>query len=235
MFHFKHFSLNHSESTMKVGSDAVLLGAWMPIPDDCQTILDIGSGCGVISFMLAQVTKAKVTGIDMDEKSVREAQKNAENFMWKDQVEFIHERVQDFAQKTTQKFEVIISNPPFFENSLKSPEASRNIARHNDTLTFKDLIAAVDILLSENGRFGVILPVNQAEKLELLALKKCLYLTKKTNLYPLPDKKTNRILMMFERKKGVCEEDNTIIRDEGYTHEYYMLVEKFLQIDCIRK
>jgi len=218
---------------MKVGSDAVLLGSWMPVPENCQTILDIGSGCGVISLMLAQTTKAHVTGIDIDEKSVEEAQKNTEKFYKKDQVQFIHASVQDFAQKTTQKFEVIVSNPPFFENSLKSPDASRNISRHNDNLTFEELIAAVDILLSDNGRFGVILPLVPAEKLEKLALKKCLYATKKTYLYPLPDKKTNRILMMFERKKTACEKNNLIIRDGGYTHEYYMFVKEFLKIDCI--
>jgi tRNA1Val (adenine37-N6)-methyltransferase len=174
MFRFKKFSVNDSQSTMKVGTDAVLLGSWMPVPENCQTILEIGSGCGVISLMLAQTTKAHITGIDIDEKSVEEAQKNLEHFYWKEQVQFIHGSVQDFAQKTTQKFEVIVSNPPFFENSLKSPDANRNISRHNDNLTFEELIAAVDILLSDNGRFGVILPLVPAEKLEKLALEKCL-------------------------------------------------------------
>ncbi|MCL2290036.1 MAG: methyltransferase [Bacteroidetes bacterium] len=235
MFHFKKFSVNHSQSTMKVGTDAVMLGSWMPVPENCNTILEIGSGCGVISLMLAQITNAKITGIDIDEKSVEEAQKNLENFYRKDQVQFIWESVQSFAQRSTQKFEVIVSNPPFFQNSLKSPVASRNISRHNDNLSFEELIAAVDILLSNNGRFGVILPVEPAEKLEKLALEKCLYVTKKTYLYPLPDKKTNRILMMFERRKTVCEKDNLIIRNKGYTHEYYMFVKEFLKIECIMK
>ena len=235
MFHFKHFSLDHQNSTMKVGTDAVMLGAWMPLPKDCQTILEIGCGCGVISLMLAQKTEAHITGIDIDEKSVEEAQKNTENFLWKDQVQFIHESVQDFAQKTTQKFDVIVTNPPFFENSLKSPDPDRNMARHNDSLPFEDLIAAVDMLLSENGRFGIILPVESAEKLEKLALEKGLYMTKKTCLYPQPDKKANRILMMFERKETTCEKDNLIIRHEGYTYEYYMLVKEYLKIECVKR
>ncbi|MCL1849891.1 MAG: methyltransferase, partial [Bacteroidetes bacterium] len=164
MFRFKQFSVSHSESTMKVGTDAVLLGAWMPVPENCKTVLDIGSGCGVISLMLAQRTDAKIIGVDIDEKSVKEAQRNAEISPWKDDVQFIHENIVDFAQKTTQKFDMIVSNPPFFENSLKSPEISKNISKHNVTLSLNELIDAVEIFLSENGRFGVILPIEAAEK-----------------------------------------------------------------------
>jgi len=230
MFHFKQFSVNHSQSTMKVGTDAVLLGAWMPLPENCHTVLEIGSGCGVISLMLAQKTKANITGIDIDEKSVIEAQKNANNSPWKNRVKFIEENVQDFAQKTTQKFDAIVSNPPFFENSLKSPENSKNISKHNDNLSFEELISAVDILLSENGRFGIILPTYAAEKLEKLLFMAHLFATKKTTIYPTPTKKANRMLMMFERKTAVCEEDTLTLRDNGYTNEYYQLVKEYLTI-----
>lgn len=220
---------------MKVGTDAVLLGAWLPVSENCSAILEIGSGCGVISLMLAQKTNAHITGIDIDEKSVIEAQKNIENFIWKDQVQFIHANVQDFAQKTTQKFDVIVSNPPFFENSLKSPKTSRNISRHNDTLSLETLISTVDILLSDNGRFGIILPLAAAEKLEKLALEKHLYVTKKTWLYPLPEKKANRVLMLFERECAVYEEEDLIIRDGGYTNEYYELVREYLLTEHLTK
>jgi tRNA1Val (adenine37-N6)-methyltransferase len=231
MFHFKQFSVNHSESAMKVGTDAVLLGAWMPVPETCDNILDIGCGCGVISLMLAQKSNAKITGIDMDEKSVKEAQRNAESSPWKERVHFIHENVQIFAQKTTEKFFLIVSNPPFFENSLKSPEKSRNISKHNETLTLEELVAAVDILLSTNGRFGIILPVENAEKFEKLAINYLLYATKKTYIFPTRTKKANRILMLFERKPLVCEENNLVIRDNGYTDEYYLLVKEYLTIN----
>ena len=215
---------------MKIGTDAVLLGAWMPLPENCSTILEIGSGCGVISFMLAQKTNAQITGIDIDEKSVKEAQKNAESFYKKDQVQFIHENVQNFAQKTTQKFDAIVSNPPFFENSLKSPVASKNISKHNDTLPLETLISTVDILLSNNGRFGVILPIGVAEKFRKLAFEKHLYATKKTWVYPTATKKVNRMLMMFERQNRACKNDRLIIRDGDYTGEYYGLVGEYLRI-----
>jgi len=228
MFHFKQFSINHSQSTMKVGTDAVLLGAWMPVPDGCRNILDMGCGCGVISLMLAQRTNAQILGIDIDEKSVIEAQKNAENSPWKERVVFIHENMQHFAQKTTQKFDVIVSNPPFFENSLKSPKKNNNLSKHNDSLTFDDIVVVVDKLLAENGCFGVIFPPDAAEKFEKLAILKSLYPTKKLFISPIPSKKVNRILTSFERKLHICEENKLTIRDSGYTNEYYQLVCKYV-------
>ena len=215
---------------MKVGTDAVLLGAWMPLPENCSTILEIGSGCGVISFMLAQRTSAQITGIDIDEKSVIEAQKNAENCIWNDRMQFIHENAQDFVQKTTQKFDVIVSNPPFFENSLKSPKTSRNMARHNDTLSLEVLISTVDTLLSDNGRFGIILPLVAEEKLRKFAFEKHLYATKKTWVYPTATKKANRMLMMFERENKFRKNNSLTIRNGDYTDEYLKLVEEYLII-----
>jgi tRNA1Val (adenine37-N6)-methyltransferase len=216
MFRFKQFSVSHSESTMKVGTDAVLLGAWMPVPKDCKTILEIGSGCGVIALMLSQRTYAKVTGVDLDEASVKEAQRNAERSPWKDDVQFIHENILDFAQRTTQKFEVIVSNPPFFENCLKSPIAKRNKAKHNDTLSLQQILDSVNMLLDEKGRFGVILPVDVAAKLEKLATENHLYLTKKLHIYPTPDKEVNRVILVFEKKESDCEEENIIMTGNCY-------------------
>jgi tRNA1Val (adenine37-N6)-methyltransferase len=201
---------------MKVGTDAVLLGAWMPVPKDCKTILEIGSGCGVISLMLSQRTYAKVIGVDIDENSVKEAQANAERTPWKDEVQFLHENIVDFAQRTTQKFDVIVSNPPFFENSLKSPKSSRNMARHNDTLSLQQILSSVDILLDEKGRFGVILPVDVAAKLEKLATEYHLYPTKKLHIYPTPTKEKNRMIMVFEKEKSDCREENLIMTGNCY-------------------
>ena len=230
MFHFQHFSLNHSQSSMKVGTDAVLLGAWLPVPENCKHILEIGSGCGVISLMLAQRTTANITGIDMDEKSVKEAQKNAENSPWKNRVQFVQETAQEFAQKTTQKFDLIVSNPPFFENSLKSPKTNKNLAKHTDTLPLSTLIQTINILLSDTGQTGIILPFVAAEKFEILALNHHLYATKKTSIFPTPTKKANRMLMLFERAAKPCEEDSLVIRDNGYTDEYKGLVGEYLKI-----
>ena len=230
MFHFKQFSLSHLQSSMKVGTDAVLLGAWLPVPENCKEILEIGSGCGVISLMLAQRTTANITGIDMDEKSVKEAQKNAENSPWKNRVQFVQETAQDFAQKTTQKFDLIVSNPPFFENSLKSPKTNKNIAKHTDTLPLSILIQTINTLLSNTGQTGLILPFVTAEKFEILAKNNRLYATKKTYVSPTPTKKPNRMLMLFERAAKPCEEDSFVIRENGYTKEYCEFVKDYLKI-----
>jgi len=231
MFCFKRFSVNHSQSSMKVGTEAVLLGAWLPVPDNCKEILEIGCGCGVISLMLAQRCNAHITGIDIDEKSVKEAQNNAENSLWKNNVHFLHENVQHFAQKSKQKFDLIVSNPPFFENSLKSPKINKNISKHNVTLTFEELCASVDTLLLDDGAFGIILPADAKEKFEILAEKNHLYATKKTYIYPTSTKKENRVLMRFERKNRHCTEEKLVIRDKGYTDEYYQLVKDYLTIN----
>jgi len=230
VFHFKQFSVSHSQCTMKVGTDAVLLGAWMPVHDNCKTILDIGCGCGVIALMLAQKTSAKVTGIDMDKKSVIEAQKNAENSPWKNRMLFIHDNLQHFVQKNFQKFDVIVSNPPFFENSLKSPLLIKNISKHNNHLSYEELVKSVDILLSNAGRFGLILPVDSAGKFEKLMLKVHLFTTKKTWIHPTSAKNANRVLMMFEREQSVGKEDILSIRDQGYTKNYYELMKEYLII-----
>jgi tRNA1Val (adenine37-N6)-methyltransferase len=142
----------------------------------------------------------------------------------------VQETAQDFAQKTTQKFDLIVSNPPFFENSLKSPNTNRNIAKHTDTLPLSTLIQTIDILLSDTGQTGIILPFVAAEKFEILALNHHLYATKKTSIFPTPTKKPNRILMLFERAAKPCKEDSLVIRDNGYTGEYKGLVGEYLKI-----
>jgi len=228
LFHFKQFSVSHSQSTMKVGTDAVLLGAWMPLPENCKTILEIGSGCGVIALMLAQRTNANITGIDIDKESVIEAKKNAENSPWKNNVQFYHENVQFFAQTNIEKFDVIVSNPPFFENSLKSPNRNKNISKHTDMLSFENLAGAVNILLSNTGCFGVILPMNCVEKFEKIMFFFHLYIIKKKLIYPTPAKKANRMLMLFERKPAACQEEKLTIRENGYTSEYLELVKEYL-------
>lgn len=126
-FRFKQFEINHEKSTLKVGTDAVLLGAWTPIPAPCGRILDIGSGCGVITLMLAQRSNAQITGVDIDKPSIEEAAENANNSLWKNRINFINCSIQDFCTAEHQNnFDLIVSNPPFFVDSLKSPVHSRS-------------------------------------------------------------------------------------------------------------
>jgi tRNA1Val (adenine37-N6)-methyltransferase len=215
---------------MKVGTDAVLLGAWMPVPEKCKSILEIGSGCGVISLMLAQRTKAEITGVDIDGDSVEEAKKNSDRSPWMSRVQFFQERIQEFTKNTSEKFDVIVSNPPFFEKNLKSPIAKKNISKHNDSLAFEELANTVDTLLTQTGYFGLIMSVNSAVAFEKIMLSLKFFATKKTMIFPTRDKNANRILMLFERIPNKCKEKSLIIRDNGYTNEYRELIKEYLTI-----
>lgn len=214
---------------MKVGTDAVLLGAWVDIGENCKTILDIGTGCGVIALMLAQKTNAEIIGIDIDEKSILEAQQNASQIDWKNHLSFIHKKLQDFSQQRTQKFDLIVTNPPFFENSLKSPDFNINLSKHTDNLTFEELIEAVSLLLAENGQFTVILPFNIAEKFVKIAAEKLLFIAKKTIIFPTPNKKPNRVLLEFTKTKNEIIENELTIRNinQTYTTDYKNLSKEY--------
>jgi tRNA1Val (adenine37-N6)-methyltransferase len=153
-FRFKQFSVDDSKCAMKVGTDAVLLGAWADVTC-AETILDIGTGCGLIALMAAQRSNAHITAIDIDESTTLQSKENFLSSPWHDRLEAIH--IEQF--QPDYLFDLIICNPPFFKNALKTPFHERNLARHNDSLSFESLVSHVNILLSENGKFFFILPV----------------------------------------------------------------------------
>ena len=190
-FHFKHFSLNHDRSTMKVGTDAVLLGAWVEVkPTDW--VLDIGTGCGVLPLMLAQRGIAKVHAIDLDEASVVEASENFQASQWSRQLFAFHGDVRKFTMQCA--YDLIISNPPFFINSYKCDADRRNQARHTDTsLTFADLIATVRRLLKPDGRFVLVLPERESREFIPLAEQGNLFIYRKENVIPVEGKGPNRV------------------------------------------
>ena len=161
-FSFKRFTIHQDRCAMKVGTDGVLLGALAPIftsTNECvRSVLDIGTGTGLVAIMLAQRTggNAQISAVEIDADAAEQARENASESPWK--IEVYNRSIQEFASENTQKFDLIVSNPPFFVNSLKAPEKSRNTARHTDTLSFEDLALSAEKLLSENGRFTVIIP-----------------------------------------------------------------------------
>lgn len=169
-FSFKQFTIYQDKCAMKVGTDGVLLGVLAPVlptdmqalsSDECENaykILDIGTGTGLVAIMLAQRTggKAQISAVEIDSDATEQARENASKSPWN--IDIYNSSIQEFASESTQKFDLIVSNPPFFVNSLKAPEQSRNTARHTDTLSFEDLVFAAEKLLSEKGRFTVIIP-----------------------------------------------------------------------------
>jgi len=165
VFKFKQFSLTDKASAMKIGMDAVLLGAFSA-QTDFENALDIGCGCGILSLMIAQKGLGSVYAIDIDEGAAAEAAENFRNSPWAVRLNAENISIQAFAEKNRRKFDKIICNPPYFQNSLKSQKEGRNLARHNQSLTFFELARAVARLISPNGHFDVILPFESAEEME---------------------------------------------------------------------
>ena len=221
-FHFKHFSLCHDRSTMKVGTDAVLLGAWVEVkPSDW--VLDIGTGCGILPLMLAQKGIAKVHAVDLDEPSVYEASANFDASQWRDRLFAFHADIRQFTMQCA--YDLIISNPPFFINSFKCDADRRNQARHTDSsLTFPELAGAVRRLLKPDGRFAVVLPVRESHDFIPAAAQCNLFVHSVQYIIPVEGKEPNRVNMEFRfGKPGEIKESSLVIRhaDNSLTGDYH--------------
>jgi tRNA1Val (adenine37-N6)-methyltransferase len=230
VFRFKQFEIAHDKSIFKTGTDAVLLGAWVPVPPNCKYILDIGSGCGIVSLMLAQRSDAMITGVDIDKSSIEEARENADKSPWKNRINFKHISVQNFCtSKSKHAFDLIVSNPPFFANSLKSPVQARNISRHTDTLTFEDLILSVKQCLSISGIFGIIIPVTVTKIIQEQCKNQGLFCTAILQVQPVEYKAINRHILLFAQEEKQIQIQNLIIRNTSneYTNNYRSLTKDF--------
>lgn len=201
-FRFKHFQLSHEASTQRIGTDSVLLAALVPL-NGVHAVLDVGCGCGVIGFCIADrlqregVTRGSVTGIDVDAASVAEARANADNFAGKTPVAFCFQQValQEFSER---EFDLIVSNPPYFVSSLKPADERRRLARHSDdALPFSDFIRYSKQLLSPDGKVFVILPKTESIEFETLAKQQSLFLSTKIEIRPTPSKPVNRVILGF--------------------------------------
>ena len=215
---------------MKVGTDGVLLGAWTDV-SGVQSILDIGTGTGLIALMLAQRSPAVIYGIEIDENAAAQAIENVNRSPWHERIKIEPISLQTFVKNTGCCFDLIVSNPPYFNKSLKNPDVQRSVARHADSLSQEDLIAAACTLLSDTGRLSVILPAAEGEEFILRAESSRLYCSKKTKVIPRIGAPEKRLLLEFSRTKEVCWEDSLLIEkgrhdysDEfrGLTEEYYL-------------
>ena len=200
-FHFKHFSLFHHRSTMKVGTDAILLGRWVEMkPTD--VVLDIGTGCGLLPLMLAQKGVSQVDAVDIDAASIEEATINFEASQWCDQLKAMCMDITGY--QTDKQYDLIVSNPPFFNRYSKCDSERKSRARHNDvTLSYESLCAVVCRLLKPDGRFALVLPVNASVEFLKVAEKSGLYLRKQMTIIPIEGRKPNRLNL--ELQKVPCE------------------------------
>lgn len=227
-FHFKHFSLYHDKATMKVGTDAVLLGAWVAVrPTD--VVLDIGTGCGVLSLMMAQKGAARVDAVDLDEASAVEAAGNFDASRWRDRLYAFHGDIRRFG--FGRKYDLIISNPPFFVDSFKCDADRKNQARHTDTsLSFKELVLSVKHLMQPDGRFALVLPERESHEFLSIARNYGLVLHKQQLLVPVEGKDPNRLNLEL-RLEAVTQVQTEvlILRDaQGkFTDAYHEFLKDF--------
>ncbi len=220
-FHFKHFSLYHHRSTMKVGTDAILLGRWTEVkPTDI--VLDIGTGCGLLPLMLSQKGVAHVDAVDIDKASIEEATVNFEASQWHEHLKAFCIDIVDF--QTDKKYDLIVSNPPYFNRFSKCDSERKSRARHNDAgLTYAKICRAVGRLIQPDGRFAVVLPADVSMEFLDIAERNGLYLRKRMTIVPIAGKEPNRVNL--ELGFGKCDsvfEETFVIRDEDkhFTAQY---------------
>jgi len=227
-FSFKQFTVWQDKCAMKVGTDAVLLGAWANVTD-AESILDIGSGTGLISLMLAQRSVANIDAVEIDNEAYAQSLDNIRKSIWFDRINVHLSSFQEFAKNTTKSFSTIVTNPPFFIRSLKTDNQQRMLARHNDELPFSDILWGVSKLLTQNGTFFIILPYAESQLFIADATLHHLYCVQKLNIKPSVTKNTNRVLMKFSRTREKCDEKELTIRDaeNNYTSDYIDLTSAY--------
>ena len=217
-FSFKQFTVYQDQCAMKVGIDGVLLGVWSCI-ENTTRILDIGTGTGLIALMLAQRSNSIIDSIDIHPNAFAQASENIRLSPWADRVKVQEISLQDFAVKTIHRYDLIVSNPPYFINSLKAPTEDRTTARHTDTLTHEELITNSIFLLKPLGRICIILPVTEAVKCKKFALNKGLFCRREVRVIPKPNAEAKRILMEFGLQD--CQNEVTeLVIESDIRHQY---------------
>lgn len=229
-FHFKRFSVSHLGSAMKVGTDAVLLGAWVNI-DRAIHILDIGTGNGTIALILAQRSDehSKIDAVEIADDESVQARENFKNSPWPHKIHLQHSAIQDYFPPV--KYDLIVSNPPFFNNSLIPPRSERSRARHTLKLTYRELISSARRLLTEGGKFNVILPFAEGLQFISQAEREMLFCSRQYSFKTRPEKAIERWLLEFCRSKSTPDTGEILlyqkehIWDESYvnlTKDFYL-------------
>ncbi|MCH5242572.1 MAG: methyltransferase [Muribaculaceae bacterium] len=228
MFRFKHFDVSHSQSSMKVGVDAVLLGAWTR--NYGRDIIDIGTGCGVISLMLAQrFPEAFIDAIDIDLPSVEESGVNFANSPWKDRLKVWLAEFPKDLKTLNKQYDLVVSNPPFFHSGIENPSTSRERARHQDKLSVFSLLEYAPEILKETGTLAMIFPLEFIEKVKESAIYKGLRPKRICRIKNREDKAAKRVMIEFQKSVNseLKEEDLTLFNGIYPTEAYKNLCGDF--------
>ena len=229
-FQFKQFSIEQDRCAMKIGTDGVLLGAWTPIENNPFSILDIGTGTGIIALMLAQRSSAEqIDALEIDEDAYEQATDNFENSPWNDRSFCFHAGLDEFVEEPEDEYDLIVSNPPFYSEDYKSNDDQRDLARFQDAMPFEDLIEAAALLLSENGIFSVIIPFKEEENFIAIAKEYDLHPLKITHVKGTPTSEIKRSLLALTRNETAVLTNELVIETARhiYTPEYVALTQNF--------
>jgi tRNA1Val (adenine37-N6)-methyltransferase len=233
IFKFKQFDVDQSDCAMKINTDGVLLGAFADA-DHPQTILDIGTGTGVIALMLAQrFINAKIDAVEIDQSAAETAGKNFQNSSFADRLAVFPLGFEEFFSRyPDRKYDLIVSNPPFYINSLKSPEAKRELAKHADRNFFGDLISSASKHLTGKGIICLILPLDTVAVVKEIAFKNELFLEKKIWILSYRDSEPHREIMILSSNPDKAHDDRFVIYESPkvYTEQYRKTLEDFFTI-----
>jgi len=215
---------------MKVGMDGVLLGAWADA-SGAERILDIGTGTGLIALMMAQKNNlAQIDAIEIDPEAFPEAFLNVQQSPWNGRIQIELSSFQEFTEQTDRKYDLIVSNPPFFTNGIKAPIENRAQARHSHSLPLNVLISGAARLLNENSRISLVLPIESLQEVEKLATLNVLFISRLCRVKPNPIKPEFRILIELTNSECAIQESELMIEFEkhhDYTPEYKELTKDF--------
>ncbi|GAL62506.1 tRNA1(Val) (adenine(37)-N6)-methyltransferase [Algibacter lectus] len=229
-FKFKEFSVNQDQCAMKIGTDAVLLGAWASLDANPFAILDIGAGTGVLGLMLAQRSHAEVIdAIEIDDDAYEQCVDNFELSPWGDRLFCYHASLEEFAEEIDDEYDLIICNPPFYAEDYKTENESRDLARFQDAMPFHHLLESVSVLLSPEGSFNVIIPFNEEEKFIKLANNFLLFPNRICRIKGNPETEVKRSMLAFSFRESETTTTELIIETERhqYTQDYINLTKDF--------
>ncbi|MDR0217971.1 MAG: methyltransferase [Enterobacteriaceae bacterium] len=229
-FTFKQFFVGHDKCAMKVGTDGVLLGAWAPV-ENSKCCLDIGCGSGLIALMLAQraTEDTIIDAVELDADAAIQATENVRQSPWASSIRVWQQDIHAFARQNHARYDLIVSNPPYFEPAIACRDEARNQARYTESLTHQGLLECVEHMITASGLFCVVLPYQIGENLERMATECGWFTHYRINIRDRLDKPLHRILLGFSRQKQEIQTCELHIRaiDGAYSNEFRQLVTDF--------